>query len=83
MSEVSQLEQKLKQSGIKFDLSDEESQMFADKLQYLIEVKYKDEIGDVPSHIKRTLCQNYALQCKKNNVDIDKLMDELDISKDE
>lgn len=64
---------------MKYNLTDDEIQDLADKFRELIEVKYKDEIGDVPEHIKNSLCQSYVIQCKNNNVDIDKLLDDVGI----
>tara|TARA_R110002050_G_scaffold91411_5_gene191896 strand:+ start:139 stop:351 length:213 start_codon:yes stop_codon:yes gene_type:complete len=61
---------------MKYVLEEHELQEISDKLRHLLEVKYKDEIGDIPEHVKNTICQNYILQCKNNKIDLDKILDE-------
>ena len=65
---------------MKHILTDEELQEISDRLRNLLEVKYKDEIGDIPEHIKDTLCQNYALQFKNNRMDLDALLNQYNIA---
>ena len=66
--------------GIKYDLTDEDIQNIADKIQKLVHETYKNELEGVPDHIKNTLCQNFAIQCKNNNMNIDALLDEAGIT---
>jgi hypothetical protein len=61
---------------MKYVLEEHQLQEISDKLRHLLEVKYKDEIGDIPEHVKNTICQNYILQCKNNKIDLDKILDE-------
>ena len=65
---------------MKYSLSDTEIQEMSDKLKEVLEVKYKNEIGDIPTHVTDTLIQNFVIQAKTNNVDIDVLLDEANIS---
>ena len=65
---------------MKYSLSDTEIQEMSDKLKEVLEVKYKNEIGDIPTHVRDTLIQNFVIQAKTNNVDIDVLLDEANIS---
>lgn len=64
---------------LKTKLTDDDCQCLADKLNYYINEKYKDQIGEIPDHIKHTLCQNYILQLKNNNLDLDNLLGHLGI----
>ena len=66
--------------AIKYDLTDEDIQNISEKLRKILDETYKDEISGVPDHIKSTLCQNFAIQCKNNNMNIDKLLDEAGIT---
>ena len=63
-----------------YELTDEKLQELSCKMKYYIKEKYKDEIGNVPDHIVDVLCQNYIIDCKNGNVDIDKLFDKYNIS---
>ncbi len=65
---------------MKYVLEDYELQELSDKLMHLLEVTYKDEIGDIPEHVKNSICQNYILQCKNNQINLDKLLDEHNIA---
>ena len=65
---------------MKYSLSDTEIQEMSDKLKEVLEVKYKNEIGDIPTHVTDTLIQNFVIQAKTNNVDIDTLLNEANIS---
>ena len=42
-------------------------------------VQYKDELANIPEHIKTTLCQNFVIQCKNNKMNIDQLLEEAGI----
>ena len=44
-----------------------------------MEVEYKDELTNIPEHIKTTLCQNFAIQCKNNKMNMDQLLKEAGI----
>ena len=68
------------ENGIKYDMDDKDIQTLSEHLKYLINEKYKDELSSIPDHIKTTLCQNYVIQCKKNKMDIDGLLQEAGIS---
>lgn len=65
---------------MKYVLEDTELQDISDKIRNLLDNKYKEEIGEIPEHIKNSICQNYVLQCKNNQVDLDKLLDENNIA---
>ena len=65
---------------MKYSLSDTEIQEMSDKLKKVLEVKYKNELSDIPTHVRDTLIQNFVIQAKTNNVDIDVLLDEANIS---
>jgi hypothetical protein len=65
---------------MKYSLSDTEIQEMSDKLKEVLEVKYKNELSDIPTHVRDTLIQNFVIQAKTNNVDIDVLLDEANIS---
>lgn len=65
---------------MKFELTDGDYQLMAEKLKNVIQVKYRDELGDIPEHIINTLTQNYIIQAKSNCIDIDKLLDEAHIA---
>ena len=68
-------------NGIKYDMDDKDIEIMSEKLKYLMNEKYKDELSSIPDHIKNTLCQNYVIQCKKNKMmDIDGLLKEAGIS---
>tara|TARA_B110000046_G_scaffold153709_1_gene163355 strand:+ start:385 stop:588 length:204 start_codon:yes stop_codon:yes gene_type:complete len=62
-----------------YELKDEKLQELSCKMKYYIKEKYKDEIGNVPEHIVDVLCQNYIIDCKNGDVDIDKLFDKYNI----
>ena len=66
--------------GIKYNLNDEDIESLSEKIKELIEVKYKDEFSSVPDHIKSTLCQNFTMQLRNNNMDIDTLLNEAGIT---
>ena len=68
------------ENGIKYDMDDKDIQSLSEHLKYLINEKYKEELSSVPDHIKNTLCQNYVIQCKKNQMDLDSLLKEAGIS---
>ena len=65
---------------MKYSLSDIEIQEMSDKLKEVLEVEYKNELSDIPTHVRDTLIQNFVIQAKTNNVDIDVLLDEANIS---
>ena len=67
-------------TGLKFDLNDKDLDILAEKIKYIMNEKYKDELSTVPDHIKNTLCQNFVLQCKNKKMDIDTLLIEAGIS---
>lgn len=64
---------------IKYDLTDEDIEEMSVQIKNLMEVQYKDELTDIPEHIKTTLCQNFAIQCKNNNTNIDQLLEDAGI----
>ena len=68
-------------TDIKYDLNDEDLQNIAEHIEKVMDEIYKDEIQGVPVHIKKTLCQNYAIECKKNNIDIDAFLDNYECCK--
>mgnify|MGYP000218029846 CR=1 FL=1 len=68
------------ETGLKYNLNDEDIQNLSEKIKYIMNEKYKEELSTVPEHIKNTLCQNFAIQCKNNNTDIDALLEEAGIS---
>lgn len=68
---------------IKYNLNDEDIETLSSKMKELIEVKYKEEFASVPEHIKTTLCQNFTMQLRNNNVDIESLLNEAGINDDE
>lgn len=67
---------------MKYNLNDEDLQIISDKIRHLMEVKYKDEIVGIEPHLVDALCQNYVIQCKNNNTDFEKLLEEENISID-
>lgn len=60
-------------SIVSYDLEDENIQCLSNRIEKLLDEKYKDEIEGVPKHIKRTLCQNFAISCKNKNMNIEEL----------
>ena len=68
------------ENGFKYDLNDEDLEVLSEKIKYIMNEKYKDELCTVPDHIKNTLCQNFVIQCKNNKMDIDTLLNEAGIS---
>jgi hypothetical protein len=64
---------------MKYNLDQEDLQDISEKLKHLLEVKYKDELSNIPDHVVCSLCQNYAIQCKDNNMDLEKLLDDHNI----
>lgn len=68
------------ETGLKYNLNDEDIQNLSEKIKYIMNEKYKEELSTVPDHIKNTLCQNFVIQCKNNNTDIDSLLEEAGIS---
>lgn len=76
------IQTRLNENNIKTNLEDHHCQCLADKLRYYLDVKYKEELGDIPDHIKNTLCQNYIFKLKSNNLDIDELLEDLNINTD-
>ena len=68
------------ENGFKYDLDEEDLEILSGKIKYIMNEKYKDELSTVPDHIKNTLCQNFALQCKNKKMDIDTLLNEAGIS---
>jgi len=68
------------ETGLKYNLNDEDIQNLSEKIKYIMTEKYKEELSTVPDHIKNTLCQNFVIQCKNNNTDIDSLLEEAGIS---
>ena len=67
-------------TGLKYDLNDEDIEKLSEKIKYIMNEKYKEELSTIPDHIKNTLCQNFVIQCKNNNTDIDSLLEEAGIS---
>ena len=59
---------------LKYNLTDDELQELSDKLRKLIDVEFREEIGNIPDHIKDALCQNYVIQCKENKCDLNELL---------
>ena len=64
---------------IKYNLDDADIEEMSVKIKNLMEVQYKDELTHIPEHIKTTLCQNFAIQCKNNETNIDQLFEEAGI----
>ena len=64
---------------IKYNLDDADIEQMSVKIKNLMEVQYKDELSNIPEHIKTTLCQNFAIQCKNNKTNIDQLLEEAGI----
>ena len=67
-------------TGLKYDLNDEDIEKLSEKIKYIMNEKYKEELSTVPEHIKNTLCQNFVIQCKNNNTDIDTLLEQAGIT---
>ena len=67
-------------TGLKYDLNDEDIEKLSEKIKYIMNEKYKEELSTVPDHIKNTLCQNFVIQCKNNNTDIDTLLEQAGIT---
>lgn len=65
---------------MKHEFEDSELQEISDKIKQLLEVKYKNELGDIPDHVKNSICQNYVFQLQNNRADLDKLLDEHNIA---
>lgn len=61
--------------NFKYNLEDDEMQNLTDKIKNIINEKYKDEIDSIPDHIINTLCQNYIIECKNKNIDINSLIE--------
>ena len=68
------------ENGFKYDLEEKDLEILSEKIKYIMNEKYKDELCTVPDHIKNTLCQNFVLQCKNNKMDIETLLNEVGIS---
>ena len=64
---------------IKYNLDDADIEEMSAKIKNLMEVQYKDELTHIPEHIKTTLCQNFAIQCKNNKMNMDQLLKEAGI----
>jgi len=64
---------------LKTEITDDECQCLANKLHHYLDIKYKDELGEIPEHVKHTLCQNYIWQLKHKQLDLDKLLGNLGI----
>ena len=67
-------------TGLKYDLNDEDIEKLSEKIKYIMNEKYKEELSTIPDHIKNTLCQNFVIQCKNNNTDIDTLLEQAGIT---
>ena len=65
---------------LKYDLNEEDLEKLAKKIEYVMNIKYKEELSTVPDHIKHTFCQNYVIQCKNKKMDIDTLLNEAGIT---
>ena len=65
--------------GIKYNLDDKDIEEISVKIKNMMEVEYKHELNDIPEHIKTTLCQNFAIQCKNNKMNMDQLLKEAGI----
>jgi len=65
--------------GIKYNLDDKDIEEISVKIKNMMEVEYKDELSNIPEHIKTTLCQNFAIQCKNNKMNMDQLLKEAGI----
>ena len=64
---------------IKYNLDDEDIEEMSQKIKHIMHVQYKDELANIPEHIKTTLCQNFVIQCKNNKMNIDQLLEEAGI----
>ena len=64
---------------IKYNLDDEDIQKMVDELQQVLYTKYKKEIEDIDEHFVTTLTQNFVIGCKNENMDFDKMMQDLKI----
>lgn len=51
----------------------------ADELQKVLYTKYKKEIEDIDEHFVNTLTQNFVISCKNEDMDFEKMMEELKI----
>ena len=65
--------------GMKYNLDDEDIEEISGKIKHLMHVQYNDELTNIPEYIKTTLCQNFAIQCKNNKMNIDQLLEEAGI----
>ena len=64
---------------IKYNLDDEDIQKMADELKEVLQTKYKKEIENIDDHFINTLTQNFVIGCKNENMDFDKMMEDLKI----
>jgi len=64
---------------IKYNLDDEDIQKMVDELQEVLYTKYKKEIEDIDEHFVHTLTQNFVIGCKNENMDFEKMMEDLKI----
>ena len=64
---------------IKYNLDDEDIQKMVDELQEVLYTKYKKEIEDIDEHFVHTLTQNFVIGCKNEDMDFEKMMEELKI----
>jgi len=64
---------------IKYNLDDEDIQKMVDELQEVLYTKYKKEIEDIDEHFVHTLTQNFVIGCKKEDMDFEKMMEDLKI----
>ena len=64
---------------IKYNLDDEDIQKMADELQQVLYTKYKKEMEGIDEHFVNTLTQNFVISCKNEDMDFEKMMEELKI----
>ena len=64
---------------IKYNLDDEDIQKMVDELQEVLNTKYKKEIEGIDEHFVHTLTQNFVIGCKKEDMDFEKMMEDLKI----
>lgn len=61
-------------------LNDEELQKLSDDMREFLSNKYKDEIDDIPDSVLDVLCQNYIINCKNGNINVDELFENYNIT---
>lgn len=64
---------------LKYNLEDDELQEMADRLKSFIREEYADDAEGIPEHVLNALAQNYVINHKDKNFDIEKLLKDYNI----